>query len=145
MLEIAKKTPERDMVKFLQKVLASKTLYNSNVSYAGARILSALLSNFNTYTEYANDAKIMMNFLITNSLKSSKTLSDFIVSVCISNLLLIPSIPNYFLEHDGYVVIMNLFDKNSKDLQVMYYTFLSVWILSYEEKFIRYIADPKVS
>ncbi len=143
-MSIGKSNPEKDMIKFLQKVLASKTLYNSNVSYAGARILSALLSNFSTYSEYINDAKIMMNFLITNSLKSSKTLSDFIVSVCISNLLLIPGIPNYFLDHDGYVVIMHLFDKNSKDLQVMYYTFLSVWILSYEEKFIKFMAEPKV-
>lgn len=86
----------------------------------------------------------MMNFLITSSMKSTKVLSDFILSVCISNLLLIPGMPVYFLEHDGHKILMGLFNKNMKDLQVMYYTFINIWILTFEERFIKYAADPKV-
>ena len=118
--------------------------YNSNITYSSARVLSALLSNFNTNERYFDDAKIMMNFLITNSFKTTRVLSDFILSVCISNLLLIPGMPAYFLEHDGHKIISSLFNKNTKDLQIMYYTFINIWILTFEEKFVKYVADPKV-
>ena len=58
----------------------------------------------------------MLNYLITNSLKQSKALSDYILSVCLSYLMLIPDISTYFLSHDGVLIIKELLERNSKDL-----------------------------
>ena len=129
----------------MQRITASKDQsYNSVIQGSAARIISALLSEFYTATNNIEDARIMLNFLITNSLKSNKSLSDYIIAVCLSHLLLIPTIATYFLSLDGMMVLREIIERNSKDLQITYYTFLCLWILSFEESFKKYAADPKV-
>ena len=65
------------------------------------------------------------------------------MTVALSNLLLVPEVSDYFLDRNGLLVIKNLFKNNQNDLQIMYYTLLMVWILSFEDKFIKAVEDPK--
>jgi hypothetical protein len=143
--ELSRTTQGRDLVKFLQRILAAKDAgFNSVIQGAAARIISALLSEFYSAQSSVEDARIMLNFLITNSLKSNKSLSDYIIAVCLSHLLLVPGIATAFLSLDGMMVLREILERNTKDLQVTYYTFLCLWVLSFEDSFKRYAADPKV-
>ncbi len=144
--ELSKDGQGRDLVKFLQRILAAKDAgFNSVIQGAAARLISALLSEFYSAPSSVEDARIMLNFLITNSLKSNKSLSDYIISVCLSHLLLVPGVAAAFLSLDGMMVLREILERNAKDLQVTYYTFLCLWVLSFEESFKRYAADPKVT
>ena len=84
-----------------------------------------------------------MTFLINNLIKGSKEVSDYILTVSLSSILLIPEMPSFFLNKNGLLVIKNLFKNNQNDLQVIYYTLLSVWILSFEQQFVQLVEEPK--
>lgn len=43
----------------------------------------------------------------------------------------------------GSIVLKNLYKNNSKDLQIMYYSLILTWILSYSEIFVKFAEDPK--
>ena len=144
-LEFGQADPKRDLVKFLQRlVVAKEPGHSSVIQCAAARIVSALLSDFPTNEAHAEDAMIMVKHLIQISLKSSAALSDYIIAVCLAQLLLIPNLPNYFLSLDGMMILRDIVDRNSKDLQVTYYAFLALWELSFEEPFKKHATDPRV-
>lgn len=144
LIEAGKDKPTRDIIKFLQRLLPQKdNVYSSGVYDSAARILSAILSDFDQSDKFVLDCKTMISYLITSANKPKKTISDYMTVVCFSNLLIVPSMPSYFLSLNGFDVLSDILERNSKDLQIAYYTFLNYWILSYEEAFKPIATDPK--
>jgi hypothetical protein len=87
----------------------------------------------------------MIKLLINESMKgATKVISDYIILVCFSHLLLVPKITQHFLQLDGLTALRSILEANAKDLQVTFYAFICYWILSFDEAFRRYAIDPKV-
>lgn len=94
--------PQLDLIEKLQKILSkNNTFFNTNTLDAAANILSVLISDHDHYQFFENDVTIHINHIIGSSLKSSRTLSDYIVCVCLSRLLLVPGKTEYFVESSG--------------------------------------------
>jgi len=51
---------------------------------------------------------------------------------------------NYFLENGGKEIFRSIFDKYSTELHIMYYTFLVLWILSFDDHCQSFFEDPKL-
>jgi hypothetical protein len=97
-----KKFPKKNLIKQLEKFLAVKdTHYNSIVCDASARILAVLVSNHERAGDYIEDTKIFIGTMLSNSIKSTKSLTDYIVVVCLSHVLLVPGMSKYFVEKQG--------------------------------------------
>ena len=143
-LEIRKENENRDLILFLRNILASDdNVYNSIIYDSTTRILSAIYSDFYNQNNFITESESLVNFLISHSIKNTKIVSDYIMAVSLTHLLLVPTIPDFFMNHQGNLILKELFDKNSKDLQIMYYTLLNIWILSFEDDFVKFVEDPK--
>lgn len=100
--EFNSKYPKKNLIKQLEKFLAVKEVhYNSIVCDAAARILAVLVSNHERSAQYIEDTKILIGTMISNSIKSTKSLTDYIVVVCLSHVLLVPGMSKYFVEKQG--------------------------------------------
>lgn len=111
-----------------------------------ARIYCTILSDFDNVDRNSDAALSMIKLLINESMKgATKVISDYIILVCFSHLLLVPKIINYFLQLDGLTALRSILEANSKDLQVTFYAFICYWILSFDESFRKYAIDPKVN
>lgn len=143
-LAIRDENQGRDLVTFLRNILASDdSVYNSIIYDSSTRILAAIYGAFENQNDFVKEAESLVSFLIGNSIKNTKIVSDYIMAVSLTHLLLIPTIKDFFINHKGNLILKELFEKNSKDLQIMYYTLLNIWILSFEPKFIKFVEDPK--
>lgn len=140
------RTADGDIVRFLNRTIQTKDLTFSKLNQGVAvRILSAILSDFDTVERNYDASLSLVKLLINDSMKgSTKVISDYIILVCFSHLLLVPKIINSFLHLDGLTALRSILEANSKDLQVTYYIFICYWILSFDEAFRKYAADPKV-
>lgn len=109
---MAKKDSKLNLINKLQKFLASKdAVSNSIISDAASRILSVLISDHEHYQEYIEDTKILIGVIVSNTMyssflssKSTKTLSDYISAVCLSQILMVPGITKFFIEKSGVYV-----------------------------------------
>lgn len=87
----------------------------------------------------------MIKYLIGEAMKgATKVISDYIILVCFSHLLLIPTMINNFLQRDGLTALRCILEQNSKDLQIAFYVFICYWILSFDNAFKKFAIDPKV-
>ena len=134
------------MLKFLNRIIQSKDLSYSKLNQGvAARILCAIISDFDNVEKFQDQGLFMVKLLINESMKgNTKVISDYIILVCFSHLLLIPKIINYFLQFDGLTALRSILELNFKDLQITFYVFICYWILSYDEAFKKYAIDPKV-
>lgn len=143
-IEASKANPKRDLVKFLQRLLTVKeSVYSSSIYDSAARILSAILADFDYADQFVLDSKSMINYLITGHFKSKRMMSDYVTVMCFTNLLMVNGMPHYFLSLNGFEVLQDILERNSKDLQISYYTLLCFWMLSFEEEFKSIACDPK--
>ena len=86
-----------------------------------ARIYCTILSDFDNVDRNSDAALSMIKLLINESMKgATKVISDYIILVCFSHLLLVPKIINYFLQLDGLTALRSILEANSKDLQVTF-------------------------
>jgi len=117
-IAIGKENPKLCLADFLKNVLVSDNhVFHSIIYDAATRILGALFSHFDTASSEIENAKFLTNFLITSYVKEKQGVtSDYVSAVTLTNLLLIPGMPVYFLEHQGTLVIDQLIKKNSQDL-----------------------------
>ena len=86
----------------------------------------------------------MVKHLINEAMKgATKIISDYIILVCFSHLLLVPQMVATFLQMDGLSALRTILEANAKDLQITFYVFINYWILSYDVAFKKYAIDPK--
>lgn len=133
----------RSVIQKLQKIVASRENSNTIINDSSARILAALISDHGNYHRFMDDIRIFVNFLVSTSLKAHKNLSDYLVVVCLSHVLLVPGMTKYFgKELGGTRILKQILNNHSNDLQIMYYTFLDIWIMSFEPSSQKDFADP---
>jgi len=143
---VGHKPAEGDFIKFLNRTIQTKDVTFSKLNQGvAARIYCAILSDFDNVEKNQEAALSMIKLLINESMKgATKVISDYIILVCFSHLLLVPKITNYFLQLDGLTALRSILEANAKDLQVTFYVFICYWILSFDEAFRKYAIDPKV-
>lgn len=138
--------PDNDFVRFLNRIIQTKDITFSKLNQGvAARLYCAILSDFDSVERNTDAALSMVKLLINESMKgATKVISDYIILVCFSHLLLVPKLITYFLQLDGLTALRAILEANSKDLQVTFYAFLCYWVLSFDDAFRRYAVDPKV-
>lgn len=100
--DYAEEDPAYNLVLKLQKLLARKdTVFNSIIYDAAANIIATLVSDHDHYTDFQEDVRIHIDYIISNTLKSTRNLSDFTICTCLSKLLLVPGMSVYFVENSG--------------------------------------------
>lgn len=63
----------------------------------------------------------------------------------IVNLIKHEDLCKIFIKNGGVELLIENLSRNSSDLQVVYYTFLNVWLISFvEEAYLTYFAVPKL-
>lgn len=143
-IESSKKNPKRNLLKFLQQIFTDKeVLYNSSFTESSVRIFCAILANFNYSSEFALDTKSFLLYLITSVVDNKKLFSEYVTAYACAHLLIVPGMTAHFINANGLKVLLDILDISSKDLQTAYFTLISLWILSYEETFKKFVADPK--
>lgn len=130
----------------MNRTIQTKDLTYSKLNQGvAARILCVILSDFDNVDKNQESALSMIKLLINEAMKgATKVISDYIILVCFSHLLLVPKMINYFLQLDGLTALRSILELNSKDLQITFYVFICYWILSFDEAFKKYATDPKV-
>lgn len=142
-----KTSDKTDFIKFLNRIILTKDATYSKLNQGvAARILCAILSDFDNVEKNKEAALPMIKHLINEAMKgANKIISDYIILVCFSHLLLVPNMISSFLQRDGLGALRYILEQNSKDLQITFYVFICYWILSFDEAFKKYATDPKVS
>ena len=103
--EYAEEGPDFNLVVKLQKLLARKDdVYNSIIYDAAAHILALLVSDHDHYEDYIEDVRIHIEYIISNSLRSTRNLSDYTICVCLSRLLLVPGMTDFFVTKSGVLL-----------------------------------------
>lgn len=134
---------QRNVVQKLQRIIGcDDNEYNSVTNDSTARLMAVLVSEHSHYNDYIEDLKIFLNYIVSSSLKSGKKLSDYMLVVCLSHVLLVPGMTKYFLTINGMKLLKDILDKHSNDLQIMYYSFLLLWIMSFENVSQSHFSDP---
>ena len=135
---------KRDVVEKLHYFVANReNNYNTVINDSVARVFAFLLSEQHHYNHFIEDTKIFIKNTVITASKSSKNFSDYLIMVCLSHVLLVPGMSKYFLQElDGMRVIKDILTQHSNDLQIMYYSFLVLWILSFEEESQRAFSNP---
>jgi len=116
---------KREVVEKLHHFIANReNNYNTVINDSVARIFAFLLSEQNHYSNFIEDTKIFIKNTVLTANKNSKGLSDYLIMVCLSHVLLVPEMGRYFLKDlDGMRVLKDVLSRNSNDLQIMYYSF----------------------
>lgn len=122
--DIIEKNPNRNVIQKLQKIIASKdNSYNTVIMDSTARLMAFLISDHKHYHLFIEDVRIFINFLVSSGLKTQKGLSDYLMVVCLSHVLLVPGMSQYFIKISGMQLLKEVLKKCANDLQVMYYAF----------------------
>lgn len=126
--------------------MASKDVqYNSIIYDAAAHIISVLISDHDRISEFIEDTRIHIDYICASGLRTSKSLSDYVIFVCLSKLMLVPGITTYFLSRSGLILLNDILARNTTDLQVMYYGFLCLWILTFEHATCKKFSEPRIT
>lgn len=59
--------------------------------------------------------------------------------------MLVPGITSYFLSRSGLILLNDILARNTTDLQVMYYGFLCLWILTFEHTTCKKFSEPRIT
>jgi hypothetical protein len=60
------------------------------------------------------------------------------------NLIKHEDMGQIFIKNGGVELLIDSLSKNSNDLQIIYYTFLNIWLISFlDEAYSSYLAVPK--
>lgn len=142
-----KNSDNPEFIKLLNRIIQTRDVSYSKLNQGvAARILCSILSDFENLDKFQDQGLSMVKLLINESMRgATKVISDYIILVCLSQLLLIPKVVAYFLQLDGLYALRSILEQNSKDLQITFYSFICYWILSFDEAFKKYAIDPKVN
>lgn len=115
--------------------------YNSVIVSAACRIQAVLVSHRDYYDNHTEDAKNMIRLLIRKYQTQTKSDApteksvtvDYITVVCLSHLLLVPGCTRVFLDAEGHKHLKDILARHGNNLQIVYYTFLCLWSISFED------------
>lgn len=75
--------------------------FSSVVYDSAARVLSLVISDFDCYINFEPQTKNFIVYLLNNCFKSSKKVSDVMLNICLSYLLVTPIGIETFAENKG--------------------------------------------
>lgn len=120
--------------------------YDIVVYQATARILSVLYTEIDAKL-FRKERENFMGILLAKALNQNKRkdVSEFCIMSCLAHFLKHEDLINIFLKSGGINIITRNFQTNSlsNDLQVMYYTILCLWLLSYDKVSVPYFTHPE--
>jgi hypothetical protein len=155
-INLMKGRKDRNVIQKLMKFLPSKAgsgdmaqaKYNTVTIDAACRILAVVLSNQDHYNDYLVDCRLVIislsNMRGQNDTQSC-TVSDLVVVVSFSTLLLVPEMTKYFYLEGGHNRVKDILQAHTCNLQIMYYSFLTLWVLSFDEESEERFSDPAVT
>ena len=122
--------------------------YTSVVVAAAKRIRAVILSHRDYYLNFGQDAKLFCYQLIKHyssdyfeinddrgdSNEDSFSIKDYVTVVSFSHLLLVPGITREFYNLKGHNLLWNIMSRNINNIGIVYYSFLSLWNLSFEDE-----------
>lgn len=85
----------------------------------------------------------LVKFIISDYLRSNKSLGQFISVVGLSYLLTSQDTSLYFLNFDGMEMLFSILKSSEIDISIVYYGLLCVWSLSFYEQSIKDILIPQ--
>jgi len=152
-INLMKGRKDRNVIQKLMKFLPSKAAsgdmaqakHNTVTIDAACRILSVILSNQDHYHEFLVDCRLVISSLSNmrgQNDSQSCTVSDLVVVVSFSNLLLVPEMTKYFFLEGGHNRLKDILHAHPCNLQIMYYSFLTLWVLSFDEESQDRFSDP---
>ena len=101
---------------------------NSLISESALRINCFLSSRSEEFGDHRQE---LVKFIISDSLKSNKSLGDFISVAGLSHLLMLKDTALYFLDYDGMEVLFKILKNDEISLCCAYFSLVCVWSLSY--------------
>eukprot|EP01017_Pseudomicrothorax_dubius_P029279 TRINITY_DN3543_c0_g1_i3.p1 TRINITY_DN3543_c0_g1~~TRINITY_DN3543_c0_g1_i3.p1 ORF type:complete len:449 (+),score=100.02 TRINITY_DN3543_c0_g1_i3:117-1463(+) len=110
-----------------------------------ARVLSILISEMEGKAhlkEQENFLLLLVNYLAKEDSAGRRKIHDHSLVLCLANLLRRDDLSLSFLKNGGIVVLLSVIKRNLYDVQVMYYTCLNFWLLSYYKESAKYFAGP---
>jgi len=135
----------RDVIQKLSQFIHSKNgnaeTFNSVIVSAACRIQAVLVSHRDYYENYKTDAELLIKQLMSKYQVQTKSdapneksvTADYIAVVCLTHLLLVPGMTKVFLDIDGHKNLKDILARHGNSLQLVYYTFLCLWSISFED------------
>lgn len=109
------------------------------------RVLAVIYSELDRKA-YHKQQVDFLKFLLLNEMEEGKKkkfkLSTYVLLNSLTFLLRIENLVHVFVESGGIETIFTILSKNSSELQVMYYAFLCIWLISYVPDAIKSFIDP---
>lgn len=135
----------RDVIQKLSQFIHSRNgnseTFNSVIVSAACRIQAVLVSHRDFYENYKTDAELLIKQLMSKYQAQTKSDApteksvtvDYIAVVCLTHLLLVPGMTRVFLDIDGHRNLKDILARHGNNLQIVYYTFLCLWSMSFED------------
>lgn len=107
-----------------------------DVTYeAVARIISMIYGELPREGFFNEQKAFLLNLL--NMRSRDKKISEFCLMTCLVHLNKHEDLSTIFLENAGGTMILSVLEQNTNEVQLLYYTLLNVWLLSFTENGVR--------
>ena len=110
---------------------------------ASYRVISILLGEL-PKDQFFNDQKLFLLDLLQQKKSQKDLISDYGLVTCFVHLNKHSYLADIFLESGGGAFLLECFNRSGNDIQLIYYTLLNVWMLSFVEGSIeKFLGVPK--
>lgn len=97
---------------------------------AASRVASIILGEL-PIEQYFNEQRLFLLDLLQNKKAQRQTISDYGLVTCYVHLNKHASLAQVFLENGGGSLLIECLNRSGNDIQLIYYTLLNVWMLSF--------------
>ena len=111
---------------------------------ASVRILSTVIGELPKSQYLEEQKKFLLELMHINKTDGKQKISDFCMMNSMVHIIKHDELTRIMMENGGVELIIDALNRHSTDIQVVYYAFLNLWMLSYvDEAYPKYLSVAK--